>query len=96
MVQPHIDYCSQLWTPHKVGYIQKIESLFRSFFSKIYPISELNYWDQLSAFKMYTQERRMERYQIIYTWKLLEGIAPNVGIKSYTSTRQGCLCQVPK
>jgi len=25
------------------------------------------------------------RYQIIYTWKILEGIAPNVGIKSYTS-----------
>ena len=38
----------------------------------------------------------MKRYQIIYTWKILEGIAPNVGIKSYTSTRQGRLCQVPQ
>ena len=47
IVQPHIDYCSQLWTPHRVGDIQKIESLFRSFSSKIYPISELIYWDQL-------------------------------------------------
>ena len=95
IVQPHIDYCSQLWTPHRVGDIQKIESLFRSFSSKIYPISELNYWDRLSALKMYSQERRMERYRIIYTWKILEGIAPNVGIKSYTSTRQGRLCWVP-
>ena len=38
----------------------------------------------------------MEGYQIIYTWKILEGIAPNVGIKSYPSTRQGRLCQVPE
>ena len=62
IVQPHIDYCSQLWTPHRVGDLQKNESLFRSFSSKIYPISDLNYWDRLSALKMYSQERRMERY----------------------------------
>jgi len=31
----------------------------------------------------------MERHQIIYSWKILEGIAPNFGIKLYTSTRQG-------
>jgi len=35
---------------------------------------------------MYSQEKRMERYRIIYTWKILEGIAPNVGIQSYTLT----------
>ena len=74
IVQPHIDYCSQLWTPHRVEDIQKIMSLFRSLSSKIYPISELNFWDRLSAPKMYSRERRMERYWIIYTWKILEGI----------------------
>jgi len=63
---------------------------------KIYPISELNYWDGLSALKMYSQERRMEKYRIIYTWNILEGIAPNVGIKSYTSTRQGRQYRVPQ
>jgi len=62
----------------------------------IYSIFDLNYWDRLSALKMYSQERRMKRYRIIYTWKILEGIAPNIGIKSYTSTRQGPLCQVPQ
>ena len=96
IVQPHIDNCSQLWTPHRVGDIQKIESLFRSFSNKIYSISDLNYWDRLSALKMYSQERRMERYRIIYIWKILEGIAPNVGIESYTSPRQGHLCRVPQ
>jgi len=93
LVHPHIDYCSQLLTAHRVGDIQKIEFLFRSFSSKIYPISKLNYWDRLSTLKMYSQERRTERYQIIYTWKILEGTVPNVGIKS---TRQGRLCKVPQ
>ena len=52
IVQPHIDYCSQLWTPHRTGDIQKIESLFRSFSHQIKSISELNYWDRLSALKL--------------------------------------------
>jgi len=38
----------------------------------------------------------LERYRIIYTWKILEGITSNVGIKSYTSTRHGSLCRVPQ
>jgi len=45
IVQSHIDYCSHLWTLHRIGDNQKIESLFGSLSSKIYPISELNYWD---------------------------------------------------
>jgi len=82
IVQPHIDYYSQLWTPHRVGDIQIFECLFRSFSSKIFPISEVNYWDRLSAL------RRMERYRIIYTWNILEGVSPNV--------EKDRLCQVPQ
>jgi len=44
---------------------------------------------------IYSQEKRMERYRIIYTWKILEGIASNLETKTYTSTRQGSLCRVP-
>ena len=29
---------------------------------------------------MYSQERRMERYRILYMWKVLEGIVPNCGV----------------
>ena len=36
IVQPHIDYYSQIWTPHRVRDIQKIESLFRLFSSKLF------------------------------------------------------------
>ena len=29
---------------------------------------------------MYSQERRMERYRILYMWKVLEGFVPNCGV----------------
>ena len=31
---------------------------------------------------MYLQERRMERYRILYMWKVLEGIVPNCGVNT--------------
>jgi hypothetical protein len=30
---------------------------------------------------MSSQERRMERYRIMYIWKILEGYAPNCGVE---------------
>ena len=45
--------------------------------------------------KMYSQERRMERYRIIYAWKILEGISPNCGLVSQTSDRRGRELRIP-
>ena len=67
IVLPHIDYCSQLWSPHKKGEIQMIELLQRNFIRKIKGVCSLSYWDQLK--KLYSLERRRERY-IIYVWKV--------------------------
>ena len=44
---------------------------------------------------MYSQERRMERYRIIYAWKILEGISPNCGLVSQTSERRGRELSIP-
>jgi len=44
---------------------------------------------------VYSQERRMERYGLIYTWKIIEGIAPHFGIKSYTSTKHVACAESP-
>ena len=38
----------------------------------------------------------MERYRIIYTWKILEQKAPNCGIESKIHERLGRLCDIPK
>ena len=33
-------------------------------------LNGLNYWENLSELKLYSQERRRERYQVIFIWKI--------------------------
>ena len=77
LVIPIVDYCSQLWSPSKVGEIQQIENIQKAFTRKIKsPGSHDDYWQRLKH-RLYSFERRRERYHIIYMWKILEGIVPN-------------------
>ena len=85
LVQGHVDYCSQLYMPSKLSELQQIEDLQRWFTRKIPEVRNLNYWQRLQFLKMYSQQRRMERYRIIYTWKILEGLVPNCGLKCTTN-----------
>ena len=34
----------------------------------------LNYWDKLQELHLYSQERRRERYQVIFLWKISQGM----------------------
>ena len=72
-----LDYCSQLWNPSKTGGIQALELLQRSCLHCINGMQGLNYWEQLGELKLYSLERRRERYIAIYIWCILEGHAPN-------------------
>ena len=99
LVLPILDYCSQLWCPLKKGDIQLIEDVQKAFTRKI-PHKGQDYWERLRSLHLYSLERRRERYPIIYVWKMLEHIAPNLNsdsnqIKSYTSLRHGRRCVVP-
>ena len=45
---------------------------------------------------MYSQELRMERYLIIYIWKILKGYAPNCGIEeTIDNQRLGRRIKIP-
>ena len=78
LVQCKLDYCSQLWAPSSKGEINKLEMVQRNFLRKISGIGRLPYWDQLKRLNLYSQERRRERYMIIYVWRILEGQVPNI------------------
>ena len=99
LVLPILDYCSQLWSPSKVGEIQQIEEVQRVFTRKIHAANRKDYWLRLKTHNLYSLERRRERYRILYVWKILEGIVPNlVGqseILPKPSLRYGRLCRVP-
>ena len=72
------DYCSQLWSPTTTGDIQALELTQRNFIRKISGMYKLSYWQQLKSLRLYSLERRRERYLIIYVWKILEGLVPNI------------------
>ena len=56
-----------------------------------------DYWDCLLNMKIYSLERRRERYRIIYVWKILEGLVPNINdkVKATQSNRRGRHCSIP-
>ena len=92
-----IEYCSALWCPLGVGQIQKLEAIQWSFIRKINNTKGLNYWECLKSTKLYSLQRRRERYRIIYIWKILEKIVPNINnsITSYNHIRHGRKCNIP-
>ena len=96
LVVPVLDYCSQLWCPWEKGDIRTIEGVQRTFTNRITEISHLNYWQRLKILNMYSLERRRERYIIIYVWKMISGLVPNIGITTKTHSRHGRTCKVRK
>lgn len=98
LVLPTLEYCSQLWSPLRIGNIQRIEVLQWSFIRKIKISTKLNYWETLSNLKLYSLQRRRERYRIIYVWKILENLVPNSSdcsdqkIQAKISPRNGRRC----
>ena len=98
LIMCHLDYCSQLWSPIRTGNIQSLELLQKSYLRKISGMSEISYWDQLKHLKLYSLERRRERYQIIYTWRIMEKQVPNfesTPILDQWNPRRGRECKIP-
>ena len=95
---PQIEYCSVLWSPSKKSLIQKLDALQWSFLRKIKLNEKLDYWETLKKLRVYSPQRRRERYRILYVWKILEGLVPNVNseIASYNHIRHGRKCEIKR
>lgn len=79
LVEPHLDYCSQLWSPSKSTLIQDLEAPLRSYSRQVWGLCELPYRDRLKRLKLSSTQRRHERYKIIYCYKIIRGLVPNPG-----------------
>ena len=97
LILPKLDYCSQLWNPWRKSEIQNIEMVQWSFIRKIKHCKK-SYWSRLKAFKLFSMERRREWYIILYIWKILENLVPNIsntdGLQPVFRPRLGRLCFV--
>ena len=94
IVLSRIDYGSQLWSPNKKGYICELERIQQSFTKYISGMQNLSYHQRLNALRLYSLQRRRDRYIVIYMWKILENLVPNLipKVQIYTSQRRGRLC----
>ena len=52
LLEPHLDYCSQLWAPPVGGQLKKIENLAKSFTSEIPAVKPLENWGRLKELKL--------------------------------------------
>ena len=75
-VQPKLDYCFQLWSPADQASINKLEAVQNHLIHRIKDgrLSGLTYWEKLENLNLYSQERRQERYQVIFLWKISQGL----------------------
>ena len=78
IVLPRLDYCSQLWNPSKSYLIQQLEELQKNFVRHINGFSNMDYWSALKELKLYSLQRRRERYQVIYLWSIIKSLVPNI------------------
>merc|ERR1712240_700596 len=65
-------------TQTKKEEIDKIERIQRNFTIKIKGLEENNYHERLRILKLYSLERRRERFLIISAWQQIEGKKENV------------------
>ena len=99
LIQSRLDYCSQLWSPssaaEKKPEIGKIEDVQRQFTKKIEGMEELNYRERLSFLRLYSQERRRDRYMIILIWKVAMGLTDGYSMSfKGEHSRRGKECAV--
>ena len=80
LVLSRLDYASELLSPYLLKYIYLIEKVQRSFTKHITGIKNKPYDERLKLLNLYSVQRRRDRYQIIYFWKIIEKLVPNLYI----------------
>ena len=73
-----------------------IEAVQRSFTNRIQGCKDMNYWERLDSLKLFSLQRRRERYIIITMWKILNNMHPNGINVMFTETkRRGITAKLP-
>ena len=52
-------------------------------------LQKLSYWEKVTQLRVYSQERRRERYQICFLWKLSQGLISGYSITWQLNDRRG-------
>ena len=98
LVLPRLEYCSPLWSPSRIGEIESLEGVQRTFTSRIPAVAHLDYWERIAELGLYSVERRRERYSLLYLHKIMYGLVPDVNgkIKTIRRGRRGLICEIER
>ena len=89
IIQPHLDYCSPIWSPIQQNVINEIEDVQRNFTRRIEGLRDKDYWERLQYLNLYSQERRRERYSVIFIWKIAVGLTRGYNLQFDNNLRRG-------
>lgn len=90
LIQPHLDYACLIWSPvGEFGELKQMESVLRDYTKKCSEVRIYSYSVRLKKFGLMSQERRVERYEILYLRKMLIGKVPDLGVKIGNNSRYG-------
>ena len=85
-----------LWHPTKISDIQELESVQKTFISRIAGMRDMHYWDCLVHLSLMSLQRRRERFIILHMWKILHGQTSNdLNIQFVARPRLGNLAIIP-
>ena len=91
IIQPRLDYCCVLWSPRDQTSINRIEKVQKDFIGRICDSSlqGKNYWEKIEELGILSQERRRERQQICFVWKVSQGLVDGYSLEWSHSDRRG-------
>ena len=92
LIVSKLEYACVVWAPRDKKLIKMIEEIQRKFTSRIgcfnaddeetgRPICQKDYWERLKELKVFSLERRRERYMVLYLYKVIIGLVPNPGFE---------------
>ena len=77
-IRSKAEYCCVVWSPTTRQEISKLERIQKSFTKRIEGMEDKDYHQRLNSLKLYSLERRRERYMILNTWQQIEGQRENI------------------
>ena len=96
LIRSKVEYGCQIWNPTKKQEIVELKLVQRRLIKRIEDIEHLTYPEQLKKLKLYSLERRRERYLIIYLWKMMENLVPKcIDLRRRNGGRNGHSFRLP-
>ena len=95
LIMPHLEYCSIIWAPTTSRDMSKLEQVQRCVTKSISGLQSMTYWERLKHLRLFSIQRRFERYLILYCFKCIHDLIPNPGIQFSLNPRTGIVCKIP-